>query len=541
MTGTLPREPVAGQASGGLRLPDIPGPFETARMAWRWLRRMSTALVLLFALAAAAVLATFVPQEPVIARTVAAWRVGEAGPGAGWARLFDALSLFNVFGSWWFMALTALLFISLTGCLVPRYVAFVATVRRQPPAGRNLGRLSCHETLRSPLDAEVALDAAGRILHRYRTRRTEAADGTPQLAAERGHWREGGSLVFHTAFYVLLVGVVVAHSFGWTGQVNVVEGEAFTDTTLGYQAQVPGRFWHAAEHRGFTLRLDDFNVSYYRQPRFVPSDFVSTVTIEDHGRQVVRAAPIRVNHPLIYRGMKIYQARFGFAPEVVLRTKSGVELFRAPVVLGQSGPFWVGREKVTPGNPAKGTPQIAIDLALIPDASILNGQLRVNSPEPRNPRLAVSLYAGDLGLEQPVALSSLVWDPRQLVGQAMLRPGESAPMVGGNLIVSFSRLPMWSGFQVSYRPGLKVLLLAGILILVGLIPSLYSYRRRIWVQVHQRDYGCEVVLAGVALQRKPAFAEEFARVRDQLAAVLRSEVRQPGGISPVSEKIEAQP
>ena len=105
MTETLPRqERVAGPA--GPRLPDIPGPIETGIMLWRWLRRMSTALLLLFALAAAAVLATFIPQEPVIARTVAAWREGLEGPGQGWARLFDALSLFDVFGSMWFMMLT---------------------------------------------------------------------------------------------------------------------------------------------------------------------------------------------------------------------------------------------------------------------------------------------------------------------------------------------------------------------------------------------------------------------------------------------------
>ncbi len=509
-------------------------------MGWRWLRRMSTALVLLFALAAAAVLATFVPQEPVIARTVADWRAGVAGPGVGWARLFDGLSLFDVFGSWWFMGLVALLFTSLTGCLVPRCGAFWKVVRCPVPAGRNLGRLTCCEVLRSPLDPEAALDAAERVLRRYRRRRVQAADGTPQLAVERGHWREGGSLVFHTAFYVLLVGVVIAHSFGWTGQVNVVEGDAFTDTTLGYQAQVPGRFWSVASHRGFTVRLDDFDVSYYPQQRFVPSDFVSRVTIDDQGRQVVRAAPVRVNHPLVYRGMKIYQARFGFAPEVVLRTRDGAELFRAPVPLGQSGPFWVGRELVTPGNPAKGTPQIAVDLALVPDASVVDGRLRVNSPEARNPRLAVSLYAGDLGLERPVPLSSLRWDPRQVVGQAMLRPGESAPMVDGNLVVSFAGLPMWSGFQVSYRPGLWILLSAGILILVGLVPSLYSYRRRVWVQARQRDYGCEVVLAGVALQRKLAFADEFARLRDALAAALRTDVRGHGGTSPNLEEIEAQ-
>lgn len=520
MTGTLPREQQAGQPPGGFRLPEILGPWETAVMAWRWLRRMSTALVLLFALATAAVVATFVPQEPVIARTVVDWRAGVAGPGEGWARLFDALSLFDVFGSWWFMALVVLLFTSLTGCLVPRHAAFWKAARRLPPAGRNLGQLTCHEVLPTSLGAEDALAAAENVLRRYRRRRVEAADGAPQLAAERGRWREGGSLIFHTAFYVLLAGVVIVHSFGWTGQVNVVEGDAFTDTTLGYQAQDPGRFWDVAKHRGFTVRLDDFGVSYYPQQPFVPSEFVSRVTIDDQGRQVMRQAPIRVNHPLIYEGMKIYQARFGFAPELVLRTADGAELFRAPVLLTQSGPFWVGREKVAPGNPAKSIPQIGIDVALIPDASIVDDQLRVHSPQARNPRLAVSLYAGDLGLDQAVPLSSLDWGQRELVGQAMLRPGESAPMVDGNLAVEFADLPMWSGFQVSYRPGLVILLAAGILILVGLVPSLYSYRRRMWVEARQRDYGCDVVLAGVALQRKPAFADEFARVRDGLAAAL---------------------
>ena len=68
------------------RLPAIPGPLETAVLLWRWLRRMSTALLLLFALAAASVVATVVPQEPVIASTVREWRTGVAGPGRAAAR-----------------------------------------------------------------------------------------------------------------------------------------------------------------------------------------------------------------------------------------------------------------------------------------------------------------------------------------------------------------------------------------------------------------------------------------------------------------------
>ena len=76
-TRTAPRErPRAASAQ-----PSIPGPWETAVLAWRALRRMSTALWLLFALAAASIAATFIPQEPVIPPTVRDWRAGVDGPG----------------------------------------------------------------------------------------------------------------------------------------------------------------------------------------------------------------------------------------------------------------------------------------------------------------------------------------------------------------------------------------------------------------------------------------------------------------------------
>jgi cytochrome c biogenesis protein len=102
---------------------------------------MATALWLLLALAIATVIATFIPQEPVIPPTVAEWRAGTMGPGEGVAAAFDALGLFDVFGAPWFMALTVLLLVSLTGCLVPRVRGFAKVVRRPPSAGRNLARL----------------------------------------------------------------------------------------------------------------------------------------------------------------------------------------------------------------------------------------------------------------------------------------------------------------------------------------------------------------------------------------------------------------
>jgi cytochrome c biogenesis protein len=57
-------------------------------------------------------------------------------------------------------------------------------------------------------------------------------------------------------------------------------------------------------------------------------------------------------------------------------------------------------------------------------------------------------------------------------------------------------------------------------LLAGLIPSLYSYRRRIWAEAAPTADGSRVTLAGVALQRKQAFVSEFATVRDATRAAL---------------------
>jgi cytochrome c biogenesis protein len=493
------------------RLPEIPGPWETAVRAWRKLRKMSTALVLLFALATASVVATFVPQEPTVPQTVAEWLEGTSGPGDPWASAFSALGFFDVFGSWWFNAIAVLLFVSLTGCLIPRWWAFAKVARRQPAAGRNLGRLSHHVVVTTSADPDAALDAAARVLRRRRFRRRrlgadETASGAAQVAAERGHAREGGSLVFHTAFYVLLVGIVVGHSFGFVGQVNVAEGSAFADTRIAYDAVEPGRWFGLDDHRGFVVALDDFAVDYYDD--FVPREYRSRVTVTEAG-EAVGGGEIRVNKPLAHDGMKLYQMRFGMAPRVIVRAGDSV-LFDEPVMLSDAGgSIWTGAAKIAVSDPET---QIALDLVFLPDAELVDGRPVSVSPEPNDPRLIASLYVGELGLERPVPASQFDRDGGPLGPPAILSEGESGSMADGNLTVEFGELRQWSGFQVTHAPGRGVLLAGAILILAGLLPSLHAYRRRLWVEARPAGAGSEVVLAGVALQRKSVFAEEFAAV-----------------------------
>ncbi len=524
MADTKMRTDTSQPSSGWARLPMIPGPWETLLIVWRRLRKMSTALVLLFCLAVATIVATFIPQEPLVPDTVASWRAGTAGPGATIAGILDGAELFDVFSSWWFATLTILLLISLTGCLLPRYRAFWRTARRPPAVGRNFDRLSNHTELHTTLAPDAALAQVDRVLGRRRFRRRAVpADDTPsgraQLAAERGHWREGGNLVFHTAIYVLLVGAAVSQAFGFTGQINVVEGSTFTDTRIVYGNIRAGRWFGVEDHRGFQVRLDDFAATYHRNG--TPDDFVSTVSILEGGQETATDQRIRPNHPLSFAGMKLYQLRFGMAPRVIVRAGDTV-LYDDAVMMADAGGVWTGTAKIKTTEPD----QIALDLALLPDFAVnAQGQPITRSQQPDNPVLFADLWVGELGLNRPVDASRFIRDGEPVAGTTLTPGDTSDPLIGEggarDLTIEFAELPLWSGLQVSHAPGHRILLAGAALLLIGLISSLYAYRRRVWAEARMDADGVTTVtLAGVALQRKVVFADAFRALADEVRSAL---------------------
>ena len=82
----------------------------------------------------------------------------------------------------------------------------------------------------------------------------------------------------------------------------------------------------------------------------------------------------------------------------------------------------------------------------------------------------------------------------------------------GELELSFPELRQYSVFLVSRDVGIPVVLAAAILVLVGLIPSLYVSRRKVWIRAEAAPGGALVKIGGFALQRKDAFEEEFERI-----------------------------
>jgi cytochrome c biogenesis protein len=470
---------------------------------WRALRSMRTALILLLVVAVAAVFGSLVPQAPTAPAAVESLYRERPLQAA----IYEILGLFDVYGSWWFTLAYVLLLISLVACLVPRTRGLVRGLRRRPQPMRDLEGLRHFAEALVPGGTDAALDRSRRVLRRRRFR-VARDDGI--LAAEKGGAREVGSLLFHWSFLLLLIGVIYGKGFGFTGLATVIEGETWTEAHASYDLPpVEGRFFSESMHRAFRLRLLDFDASYHRSG--VPRDFVSRVEVLE-GDRVVRREEIRVNEPLEHQGVKLYQLGYGWAPVIEVR-RDGDLLASGPTVFVTDDPSdltrpWRGVVKLPSLRP-----QVGIEFRVLPDArAALAGAPML---EAREPFLIFQAYRGDLRLtaaQSVFRLDKRDLEPWEGGGIAV---GETARLPGG-LELAFPELREYTQLQVKRDPGLGLILASAVALLVGLLPALYSSRRRLWVRAVAEGSRTRLQVGGFALQRRSAFEEEFRRLVGEL-------------------------
>jgi cytochrome c biogenesis protein len=497
--------------------PEPVTPLRLLKRIWRSFRTMRTALILLAVLALAASIGSFIPQRPVNELAVIRWKQTHEGV-AGFA---ERAGLFDVYGAGWFMAIYILLLVSVVGCLVPRYRAFWRVVRARPKPGATAAVSHVGDARMAP---EEALAGAERVLKK-RHFRTVRSNGT--LAAEKGYWREGGSIIFHTAFLLLLAGIAIGKGWGFTGQVALVEGDRFTDTHVAYDNIREGSFFNE-RHGGFALELNDFDVSFGpKEGGYIPKEFVSDVTLfQDDER--LRRTDIKVNNPLVFRGVSIFQLDWGWAPRIIVKQNGKVLADEPVVLLRERSGSWTGVVKV----PAAKPQQLGIEIFFYNDLEsrqVRGEEIPVNvSPLPRRPVLFWQEYRGNLGLDRPQSVYQL--DKTRLTPGDVggILPSETAKLPGG-IEVTFAELKQYSVFQLASDPGQAIVLVAAILILVGLLPALYSSRRRVWVRAIPGAEASRVEVSGLALQRRAAFEEEFSALVREMGVHLAGSAKADDG------------
>lgn len=196
------------------------------------------------------------------------------------------------FGSPLFLALIGILAISTALCSLTRIVPLWRDIRRpQVEVSDNfLQALPYYACL-----SHVTLVQVRDSLQGYAMRETKTGT-TSFLLAQKGRIGRFGPHIAHFGVLLLLLGVAIGAAYGNTNPYN----NKIAVIQEGGSQQIDG----------FTVRLDNFSISYYSDGAV--RDYTATVTVLDGN--FIQTQNVTVNGPLTYKGLTFYLYGYGVAP-----------------------------------------------------------------------------------------------------------------------------------------------------------------------------------------------------------------------------------
>ncbi|THV32262.1 cytochrome c biogenesis protein ResB [Glycomyces paridis] len=448
---------------------------------------MRTALLLLLALALAAIPGSTFPQRAISSVDVADYYTAHPDL-APW---LDRLWAFDVYTSPWFSAIYLLLMISLVGCIIPRLGVHWRALRAPvPDAPRRMSILPYHRVVEGDLNQSRARAVFKQ--RRWRTAVREAEDGTVTIAAEKGHLRETGNLLFHTSIIFMLVGIAVGSLGTWYGNRILSEGKSYCNNLQQYDEYGLGSWVEETDLPRFCLTLNAFDAEFTDGGPTAYDADVSYETPSGDGDY-----DLEVNHPLNLEGTNVFLIGHGYTAVVTYTDRYGQtqtlhqEFLAMDAALNSEGAFKFPDVNV---DPATGVvdpdAEVGFDAILVPTFDDATEMLLGSEPEPNNPVLALTAYTGDLGLGDGLPESVYAVNPDQIASGGLEQVNDQVEVIGvGDSMtlpdgssLTFDGVEQYAVLQVRHDPGGPIVLIGALLLLGGLLPALAVRRRRYWIR-----------------------------------------------------------
>ncbi|MGJ9418912.1 cytochrome c biogenesis protein ResB [Massilia sp. CMS3.1] len=293
---------------------------------------MRFAISLLMILSIAAIIGTVLRQNDIMPNYV-----NQFGPF--WYEVFRKLGLYTVYTSWWFLLILLVLIVSTSLCLIRNAPKMMRDMRSWRESVREDSLRNFHHKSEwtAALDAgALARQSALRLGHAgYKVKIVEKDHGT-LLAAKKGAGNKFGYIFAHTAIIVILLGGMLDSELPirlqqwFLGKTPYAGGGLIADVPARHRLSVSnptyrgnillaegqtGRVASIAQASGtllqelpFDLELKKFHIEFYSTG--MPKLFASDVVVHDRELGKTFPATIKVNEPLIYKGVAVYQSSF---------------------------------------------------------------------------------------------------------------------------------------------------------------------------------------------------------------------------------------
>jgi cytochrome c biogenesis protein len=451
---------------------------------YRTLSNLRTGIILLILVGISAALGTFILQRPI---TDVQQLQATYSPET--LRILDRVGLTDVFHSWWFLTLLTLVSLSITFVSIDRFPnswRFYARPHRKTDAHF---RAAIRTKVELPIrNAHDGLNAAERALKKLKWSIERITDGNEaSLYSERSRFSVMAVYVIHASLLLIFLGGFIDGVFGYSGFMMLQKGQTSNVIELKNGAQ---------KSLGFGIKCESAGQENYADGS--PKKWWSKLAVVQNGKEV-SSKEIVVNDPLVYHGLRFYQASFGRTGKV-----EGLKLAAVP----EKG---VPEEVVLKMNvPQQLDPNTTVTLAeFIPDFFIRDNQVFKRSDDPVNPAFRLMVKNTATGEE------ALQW---LFPAYDQLSQGQKA-----NFHFQYEAMQMgyFTGLQVSSEPG-QWLVWAGCLLMgAGLFVAFYMVHMRLWIAaVPDADGRLVLWVGGQTNKNKDRFEQKFDEVVEEIRAEL---------------------
>lgn len=297
------------------------------------LSSMRFAVSLLSILAIASIIGTVMKQNEPMPNYV-----NQFGPF--WFDIFGKAGVYAVYSSWWFLLILAFLVTSTSLCIARNAPKMVRDMRSWRDNVREQSLRNFHHKAEWSTTGSVVASAhqmAARIAELgYKVKLIDKGDGAALVTAKQGAANKWGYIFAHSAIVVICIGGLLDSDLPIRFQEWLFNKTPFTGSGVIAQISEKHRLSiHNPAFRGntlipegassntailqqkdgvliqdlpITLHLKKFIIDYYSTG--MPKLFASEVEVTDNQTGKRFPATIKVNEPLIYKGLAVYQSSF---------------------------------------------------------------------------------------------------------------------------------------------------------------------------------------------------------------------------------------
>lgn len=493
---------------------------------WNFFSSVKIAVILIVITLIGASLGTIYPQESQFINLDASIYYKETYGTLG--HIYYLLGLSHTYESWWFILLLVMIGASLVICSLDRVLPLYRALHKQKVRKHDQflkrQRIVVDQDLPQEVTQQEAMDRLSAALKKKHYR-IISEDGA--LMAEKNRFSRWGPYINHIGLIIFLLAVLARSIPGW-------HMEYYSAFPQGSPQPIPDTPYY--------LQNDKFTVEYYSEDempeqfvlegRVMPKLFETKATLfrctadcDDPVKEptLVEVAKhdIRVNDPLEYEGLMVYQYDFDLTPKLVA-VKPGLRDAASGEVLGS---FEIQMDK-TASSYEVGPYTLELKEKYLDFTLDENGEPRTQSPEPNAPAFVFLVKGPGLSEHgEPYMYFPLQKDKVRFKEEVLNKDIMKHVIIDVESMNDVTISDSKSYLNVRKDTALPFIWVGATISMIGLVLGFYWQHRRMWLKLSDN----RLVLGAHTNKNWYGMRHEVVRVLKEINVEVDSKAIDRGG------------